>query len=192
MVKITLGLAGSLAFQGGVIGWVAEHRRHHAFSDRPGDPHSPHDADRGPFRGLWHAHVGWLFKHTPTSCERYAPDLLADRDLVILNRLFPLWCVLSLMLPVALGWLFAGTAGAITALIWAGGVRIFVLHHTTWSVNSLCHMFGRRPFPSRDRSTNLSVLAVLTFGESWHNNHHAFPVLPVTGCYPISGTPPLG
>jgi stearoyl-CoA desaturase (Delta-9 desaturase) len=174
-LKVALALAGSMTFQGGVIGWVADHRRHHAFSDRPGDPHSPHEGGLGTFRGLWHAHVGWLFKHTSTSCSRYAPDLLADRDLVVLNRLFPLWCVASLMLPFAIGWLFAGLTGALTALIWAGGVRIFVLHHTTWSVNSLCHMLGRRPFAVRDRSTNLLLLSVLTFGESWHNNHHAFP-----------------
>jgi stearoyl-CoA desaturase (Delta-9 desaturase) len=174
-LKIALAVAGSMTFQGGVIGWVADHRRHHAFADRPGDPHSPHDADLGAFRGLWHAHVGWLFRHTSTSCSRYAPDLLADRDLVVLNRLFPLWCVVSLMLPAGVGWLLGGLAGALTALIWAGGVRIFVLHHTTWSVNSLCHMFGRRPFAVRDRSTNVFLLSALTFGESWHNNHHAFP-----------------
>jgi stearoyl-CoA desaturase (delta-9 desaturase) len=178
-LKIALAVLGSLSFEGSVIGWVAEHRRHHAFTDRPGDPHSPHDHGTGVravTRGLWHAHVGWLFTNTASSRERYAADLLRDRDLVAIDRLFPLWCAVSLALPFGIGWAIGGgiTAG-LTALLWGGAVRIFLLHHVTWSINSICHVFGRRPYRTADRSTNVGALAVLSFGESWHNSHHAFP-----------------
>ena len=178
-LRITLAVLGSMAFEGGPIGWVADHRRHHAYTDRDGDPHSPRPSGPGLRRqleGLWHAHTGWLFSHTPTSTVRYADDLVHDRDLVVVDRLFPVWCALSLALPLALGWVLGGSlwAGA-TALLWAGLVRIFVLHHVTWSVNSVCHTFGRRPFATRDLSTNVGALAVISFGESWHNAHHAFP-----------------
>ncbi len=178
-VRVALAVAGSMAYEGPVIGWVADHRRHHAYADRDGDPHSPHLFGRGPVarvRGLWHAHTGWLFEHDPTPRERYAKDLLADPDLVRIDRLFPLWCTISLVLPFGLGWLLGGTlAAAGTALLWAGFVRICLLHHVTWSINSLCHTFGRRPYPTTDRSTNLAALAVVSMGESFHNNHHAFP-----------------
>jgi stearoyl-CoA desaturase (delta-9 desaturase) len=177
-LKIGLGILGSMAFEGGPLGWVADHRRHHALSDRRGDPHSPHGHGPGfggQIRGMWHAHVGWLLHHTPTSWRRYAGDLLKDRDLVIVNRLFPLWCVASLALPFGVGWLFGGVVGGLTALLWAGGVRIFLLHHVTWSINSICHMVGRRPFATSDKSTNVRALALVSFGESWHNGHHAFP-----------------
>jgi stearoyl-CoA desaturase (delta-9 desaturase) len=177
-LKIGLAIVGSMAFQGGPIGWVADHRRHHAKADRPGDPHSPHGHGPGlggQLRGLWHAHVGWLLNHAPTSWRRYAHDLLDDHDLLVVNRLFPVWCVVSLALPFGIGYLFGGVAGGLTALLWAGAVRICVLHHITWSVNSICHMIGRRPFATPDRSTNVGALAILSFGESWHNGHHAFP-----------------
>jgi stearoyl-CoA desaturase (delta-9 desaturase) len=177
-VKVALAVLGSMAFEGGPIGWVADHRRHHAFSDRTGDPHSPHGHGggvAGRLRGLWHAHVGWLFIHSPTSWRRYANDLLKDRDLVVITRLFPLWCLLSLAMPFGVGWAFGGLGDALTALLWAGGVRIAVLHHVTWSVNSLCHTIGRRPFLTKDRSRNLAALSILSFGESWHNGHHAYP-----------------
>lgn len=178
-LKLLLVGAGSMAFEGGPIGWVADHRRHHVFSDQPDDPHSPHRFGAGGaarLRGLWHAHIGWLVNHARTSWSRHASDLLADRDLVVMNALFPLWCAVSLAIPFGLGWLLGGgAAGALTALLWAGGVRILVLHHVTWSINSLCHTFGRRPFVTSDRSTNLAPLAVLSMGESWHNGHHAFP-----------------
>jgi len=125
---------------------------------------------------LWHAHVGWLFTFRGASEQRHAADLLADRDIVVMNALFPLWSVLSLALPFALGWLLGGTASAaLSAVVWAGLVRIFLLHHVTWSVNSLCHTFGRRPFATKDRSRNVGALSVLSMGESWHNGHHAFP-----------------
>ena len=178
-LKLLLVGAGSMAFEGGPIGWVADHRRHHVFSDQPDDPHSPHGFGSGPralVRGLWHAHIGWLLKHARTSWTRHAADLLADRDLVVMNALFPLWCALSLAIPFGLGWVIGGgVSAALTALLWAGGVRILVLHHTTWSINSLCHTFGRRPFKTKDRSTNLAPLALVSMGESWHNGHHAFP-----------------
>ena len=178
-VRVALAVAGSMAFEGPLIGWVADHRRHHAFTDRDGDPHSPHRYGAGfaaRLRGLWHAHTGWLFEHNPTSQARYARDLLADRDLVVVDRLFPLWCGLSLAVPFALGWLLGGTlAAAANMLLWAGAVRICLLHHVTWSINSLCHTFGRRPYDTPDRSTNVAAMAVLSMGESFHNNHHAFP-----------------
>ena len=178
-LKLFLVGAGSMAFQGGPIGWVADHRRHHVFSDQPDDPHSPHRFGSGVgarLHGLWHAHVGWLLKHARTSWTRHASDLLADRDMVVMNAMFPFWCAVSLAIPFGLGWLFGGGVGAaLTALLWAGGVRILVLHHVTWSINSLCHTFGRRPFATSDQSRNLAPLALVSMGESWHNGHHAFP-----------------
>jgi stearoyl-CoA desaturase (delta-9 desaturase) len=180
-LKVALSVAGSLAFQGGVIGWVANHRRHHSYAERPGDPHSPLEYGTGvpaQVRGMWHAHMGWFFERQPDSERRFAPDLLADRDLVAVNALFPLWCVLSLALPFGLGWLIGGSlATGLTALLWAGAVRVCVLQHVTWSINSVCHMFGSRPFRARDRSANFAPLAVVSMGEAWHNNHHAFPTL---------------
>ncbi|MBC9714611.1 acyl-CoA desaturase [Streptomyces sp. TRM66268-LWL] len=180
-VRVALAVAGSMSFQGDVIGWVATHRRHHAFTDRPGDPHSPYRYGthlRGQLRGLLHAHVGWLFRNDPTPPARYAPDLLADRDIRAVSRAFPALCVLTLALPFGLGWAIGGSLlYGVTGLLWAGLVRIALLHHVTWSVNSLCHMIGERPFRTRrhDRAANLWPLALLSFGESWHNLHHADP-----------------
>ncbi|WP_371526430.1 acyl-CoA desaturase [Streptomyces sp. NBC_01283] len=180
-VRVALAVAGSMSFQGDVIGWVATHRRHHAFTDRPGDPHSPYRYGthlRGQLRGLLHAHVGWLFRNDPTSSERYAPDLLADRGIRAVSRAFPALCVITLALPFGLGWVIGGSwLHGVTGLLWGGLVRIALLHHVTWSVNSLCHMIGERPFRTRshDRATNLWPLALLSFGESWHNLHHADP-----------------
>jgi stearoyl-CoA desaturase (Delta-9 desaturase) len=180
-LRVLLTVAGSFAFQGGVTGWVANHRRHHSYTERPGDPHSPLEYGTGfraQLRGLWHAHMGWFFEHNPNSEARFAPDLLAERDVVIVNALFPLWCVLSLALPFGLGWFIGGSLGAaLTALLWAGAVRVCLLQHVTWSINSICHMFGARPFRTRDHSTNFAPLAILSMGEAWHNNHHAFPTL---------------
>jgi stearoyl-CoA desaturase (Delta-9 desaturase) len=187
-LKIALATLGSLAVEGSVIGWVAAHRRHHRYSDASGDPHSPHRYGPGPLaqvRGFVHAHVAWLFSGQLTSAQRYAPDLLKDRDLVILSRLFPLFAVISLAIPFGLGWLIAGTfGGAVTALIWAGLVRMTVLHHVTWSINSVCHVFGRRPYTTKDRSTNFAPLAILSFGESWHNFHHSQPCAARHGAAP--------
>ncbi|MGW0903054.1 acyl-CoA desaturase [Streptomyces sp. NPDC002853] len=180
-LRIALAVAGSMSFQGDAVGWVATHRRHHAFTDRPGDPHSPYRYGthlRGQLRGLLHAHVGWLFRNDPTSAERYAPDLLADRDIRAVSRAFPALCLLTLALPFGLGWAIGGSwLHGVTGLLWAGLVRVALLQHVTWSVNSLCHMIGERPFRTRrhDRATNLWPLALLSFGESWHNLHHADP-----------------
>lgn len=181
-LRMMLAVAGGLCFEGGVISWVATHRRHHAFSDRPGDPHSPHQYGRssvwGSLRGLGHAHLGWLFGTETTSVERYAPDLQADPALRRVDRAFPLLCVVSLALPTVAGWLLTGTwRGALGGLLWGGLVRVFLLHHVTWSVNSLCHLIGARPFKTHrsDRATNLWPLAILSLGDSWHNLHHADP-----------------
>ncbi len=180
-LRVVLALAGSMSFQGGIIGWVATHRRHHAFTDRPGDPHSPYrygTSLRGLLRGLFHAHLGWMFRDDPTPVHRYAPDLQADRAMRVLTRAFPALCVLSLALPFGLGWAIGGSLyAALSALLWAGLVRVTLLQHVTWSVNSLCHLLGNRPFTTRrfDRATNLWPLALLSFGESWHNLHHSDP-----------------
>src|SRR4051794_25312023 len=186
-VRATLAVLGSAAIEGPVISWVADHRRHHAYSDRPGDPHSPHvdhgGGWSGAFRGLLHAHMGWLFIHTDRgSHERYAPDLLDDPIIRTVDRTFLLWAVAGLALPFGLGVAITGTvAGGLTGLLWGGGVRILVLHHVTYSINSLCHFFGRKRYETGDESRNLAWLAPLSFGESWHNNHHAFPTAAAHG-----------
>jgi stearoyl-CoA desaturase (Delta-9 desaturase) len=178
-LRIALALAGSLAMQGPVITWVADHRRHHAFSDKEGDPHSPWLFGTGPAalaKGFWHSHTGWLFDRDLTNRERFTPDLLADADIRRVDRLFGLWSALTLLVPAALGGLLSWSWwGALTALFWAGLVRVGLLHHVTWSINSICHMLGDQPFAARDHSRNVWPLAVLSFGESWHNLHHADP-----------------
>jgi stearoyl-CoA desaturase (delta-9 desaturase) len=174
-----LAIAGSLALQGDVITWVADHRRHHAFADKDGDPHSPWrygTTTTALAKGFGHAHLGWLFGRDRTNAERFTPDLLADRDIVRISRQFPLWTVVSLAGPALLGGLLSMSWwGALTAFFWAGLVRVAVLHHVTWSINSICHLIGSRPFTARDKATNFWPLAVLSMGESWHNLHHADP-----------------
>jgi stearoyl-CoA desaturase (Delta-9 desaturase) len=179
-IEYLFAACGSMAVEGPVIGWVSDHRRHHAFADDDGDPHSPHghgDGFAGTLKGLWHAHVGWLFDHpTAEGAAKYAPDLLEDRGMRVVHLLFPLLVVLGLAIPFGLGWLISGAlAGGLTALFWAGLVRIFLVHHVTFSINSICHFFGRRRFTTEDESTNVFWLALPSFGESWHHNHHAFP-----------------
>lgn len=181
-VRFILGALGSAALEGPVISWVADHRKHHAFADREGDPHSPHvdhgGGLMGPLRGLWHAHLGWTLLASQRGLKtRYAPDLLKDPTTVFIDRTMLVWVVGGLAFPFGLGWLLSGGSifGALTGLLWGGIVRIFVLHHVTFSINSLCHVFGRRRFNTRDESTNLAWLAPLSLGEAWHNNHHAFP-----------------
>jgi stearoyl-CoA desaturase (Delta-9 desaturase) len=179
-VRAVFGALGIMALQGPIIQWCADHRRHHAYSDREGDPHSPHvdvtGASAQTFRGLVWAHVGWMFapvKSTPTT---WVPDLLADRTVVRLDRLYLPLVLASLALPALVGFLVTGTAsGALTAFLWGGLVRLFVCLHATWSINSICHVFGRRTYVSKDESRNVWALSVLSLGESWHNNHHAFP-----------------
>ena len=180
-LRIGLAVAGCLAVEGGPIGWVALHRRHHRFSDGPGDPHSPYRFGTSPtaqLRGLLYAHVGWLFTGPAAQPQTYAPDLVADDDIRLVDRLFPLIATFSVLTPFFLGWLVTGRLdGAIDMLLWAGLVRIAVLHHVTWSVNSICHMLGTRPFRTRgkDRARNFWPLAIISMGESWHNLHHADP-----------------
>jgi stearoyl-CoA desaturase (Delta-9 desaturase) len=178
-LRIGLAAAGSMAFQGPVLEWVADHRRHHTFTDKEGDPHSPWlygTTAVAVAKGFVHAHVGWLFNRDRTNPARFVPDLLADDDIVRVNAQFMWWSILSLATPAVLGGLISWSWwGALTALFWAGLVRIAVLHHVTWSINSICHMVGNRPFAVRDRSTNFWPLAVFSMGESWHNLHHADP-----------------
>jgi stearoyl-CoA desaturase (delta-9 desaturase) len=172
---------GSAAIEGPVISWVADHRKHHTFSDEQGDPHSPHVGHgggwRGTLRGLFHAHMGWLFIHTERGAKRrFARDLIDDPVISFVDRTFLLWAVVGLALPFVLGYVIGGTLVAgLTALLWGGAVRVFLLHHFTYSINSVCHVFGRRQFPTDDESRNVFWLALPTFGEAWHNNHHAFP-----------------
>jgi stearoyl-CoA desaturase (delta-9 desaturase) len=180
-LRALLGALGSAAVEGPVIEWVANHRKHHQFSDLPGDPHSPHvehgNGWRGALRGLFHAHVGWLFNGDPMADEeRYAKDLLADPVVRFIDRTFLLWVLAGLAFPFGLGFALTGTiVGGLAGLLWGGAVRIFFLHHSTFSINSLCHFFGRQRFATGDESRNLLWLALPTLGEAWHNNHHAFP-----------------
>ena len=185
-LKIALAVLGSCALQGSLVDWVTTHRRHHQYSDRPGDPHSPvAPTPRSRWGGLLHAHVGWLFRVPLPVRRRDSADLLMDRDLRVVSTLFPLFSVLTLAVPFFAGWAVAGTlSGALTALLWGGLVRLFLAHHVTWSINSVCHTFGRRPFRTTDRSRNVALLAVASLGESWHNAHHAFPSLARHGVDP--------
>ena len=181
LVRGVFAVLGSAAIEGPVISWVADHRKHHAFSDRPGDPHSPH-VDHGAgwtgaLRGLLHAHVGWLFRHDQRGARaRYAPDLLRDPVIAFVDRTFFVWAIAGLAFAFGLGVAIGGSVAAgLTALLWGGGVRMFALHHVTYSINSICHVFGRRRFATRDESRNVFWLALPSLGEAWHNNHHAFP-----------------
>jgi stearoyl-CoA desaturase (delta-9 desaturase) len=179
-VQYAFAIFGSMSVQGPVLSWVADHRKHHAHTDEEGDPHSPHLAGRGiigAVKGLWHAHVGWLFSlKDRAEPERYARDWLEDRGMRVIDKLFFVWLGLGIAIPFGIGLAARGTVvGGLQCALWAGLVRIFVLHHVTFSINSVCHFFGRRAFATEDESRNVFWLAPLSFGESWHNNHHAFP-----------------
>jgi stearoyl-CoA desaturase (Delta-9 desaturase) len=178
-LRVTLALAGSLAIEGPVIRWVADHRKHHAFSDRQGDPHSPWrygETVPALAKGLWWAHAGWLFDRELTPRDKYAPDLMADPDMRRVEAAFPAIVAFSVLAPALIGGLWSMSLhGAVTAFFWASILRIGLLHHVTWSINSICHAIGERPFRSRDRSANVWWLAILSMGESWHNLHHADP-----------------
>jgi stearoyl-CoA desaturase (delta-9 desaturase) len=169
-LKITLASAGTMGVEGSVTSWVSQHRRHHAFTDRAGDPHSPTPDGPGlghQLRGLWHAHAGWLFVHNEVNAERWGADLQGDPDLVFVTRTVVLWTALSFLIPTLIGWLVIGTIkGALLAGLWGGVVRVALLHHVTWSTNSLCHTFGKQPFGDKDRSTNFAPLALLSFGDA--------------------------
>ena len=177
---LVMGILGSMALEGRVITWVADHRQHHSFSDREGDPHSPHlhgDGLAGTLKGLFHAHMGWFFldDHNADK-DKYAKDLLSDRVIRFVDRTFAYSVIASFALPFLAGWLITGRlGGGLTALLWGGAVRIFLLHHVTFSVNSICHFIGRRDFKTKDESRNVWWLALFSLGESWHNGHHAFP-----------------
>ena len=186
-VEYAFAAMGSMAVQGPVNNWVADHRKHHAHTDEEGDPHSPHvghgDGITGVFRGLWHSHVGWLFaEQGRADWKKYAPDLDEDQGMRFISRHFVWFVALSLGLPALAGYLLTGTAlGAATGLLWGGLVRIFYVHHITWSINSLCHFMGTRRFATDDESTNVFWLALPSLGEAWHHNHHAFPRSAVHG-----------
>ncbi|MDQ6607475.1 MAG: acyl-CoA desaturase [Actinomycetota bacterium] len=180
-VRAFWAILGSAAAEGPVIDWVATHRKHHQYSDAPGDPHSPHVGHghgwRGELRGLAHAHLGWVFSDMEVADEqRYAKDLLADPWVKFVDRTFVLWVIAGLGVAFGLGVALTGTVtGGLTALLWGGAARIFFLHHATFSINSLCHYFGKQEYETGDQSRNLAWLAIPTWGEAWHNNHHAFP-----------------
>jgi stearoyl-CoA desaturase (delta-9 desaturase) len=187
-LRVVLGIAGSLAVQGSVVRWVADHRRHHAYSDKEGDPHSPWvfgTSPRAVVKGFVHAHFGWLFDRGETNERKFVPDLLADRAIMRVSNSFAWLVVASLVLPAIIGGLVTWSWwGALTGFFWGGLVRMGVLHHVTWSINSICHMVGKRPFASRDRSRNFWPLAILSMGESWHNLHHADPTCARHGVLP--------
>ncbi|MDQ3162655.1 MAG: acyl-CoA desaturase [Actinomycetota bacterium] len=180
-VRYAFAVLGQMAVEGDVLAWVSDHRKHHQYSDREGDPHSPHagfgDGIAGALKGLWHAHTGWLFSAAGRADQaRYAKDLLRDSGLRVIAWLFLPLVLISLVVPALVGWaLIGGWYGFFAGLFWGGAVRIFLLHHVTFSINSICHYWGRRRFASRDESRNVWWLSWLSFGESWHNNHHAFP-----------------
>jgi stearoyl-CoA desaturase (Delta-9 desaturase) len=178
-VQFVLAVLGSMALEGPLLKWVAMHRRHHQFSDEPDDPHSPHHQGAGLMgllRGVWHAHLGWIFTPDPPNLERYVKDLRQSRMLRTVSALFPLWVAIGLLLPAVVGGLSTGTwTGALLGLIWGGLVRIFLVHHVTWSINSACHLWGRQPFRSADESRDNALFGVLGLGEGWHHSHHAFP-----------------
>lgn len=186
-IEYTFAILGSMAVQGPVIAWVADHRKHHAHTDEEGDPHSPHVSPeggvQGVFSGLWHAHSGWLMSSQGRAdWKKYAPDLYEDKGMRYINRHFGFLVYMSLAIPALAGFLVTGTlAGAATGLLWGGLVRIFFVHHVTWSVNSVCHFLGSRRFDTDDRSTNVFWLALPSLGESWHHNHHSFPRSAVHG-----------
>ncbi len=184
-VRVILAILGSMAAQGPVLYWAAIHRRHHQYSDQPGDPHSPHlhgEGVRGLLSGLWHAHIGWLFMHEITDWGRYIPDLLRDRVIFKVNQWYFVWVLIGLAIPTALAAIFTRTwIGALEGFLWGGLLRIFLEHHATWSVNSICHVYGNHPFHTRDESRNNIWFALISFGESWHNNHHAFPTSAMHG-----------
>jgi stearoyl-CoA desaturase (delta-9 desaturase) len=177
----TLAILGSMSVQGAIIHWVADHRKHHTFTDEEGDPHSPHTHGgqgwRAVLGGLWHSHMGWLFDGEHTSATRFAPDLKKDPMIRRIDQLFPVWVLLGLAIPFLLGFVLSGgeLMAGLTAFLWAGLVRVFLLHHATWSVNSICHMYGDRPFATEDESRNNWAVALVSMGEGWHHSHHAFP-----------------
>ena len=189
-LRYAFAVLGSMGVEGPVLHWVADHRKHHAFADEEGDPHSPHvghgDGLRGALKGLWHAHTGWLFTTAgKADLKRYAPDLLEDRTLRWINNHFMAIALAGIALPGVVGGLVTWSLeGALTGLVWGGLARVFLMHQFTLSINSVAHSWGRRPFDTRDQSRNVAWLALPSFGEGWHNNHHAFPTSAFHGLKP--------
>jgi stearoyl-CoA desaturase (delta-9 desaturase) len=180
MMTAFFGILGSMAAEGALLRWVGTHRMHHQHSDNDADPHSPHHRERegvrGLFQGLWHAHLGWIFLEDPKNLSKYTPDLRKRRVVRAIHTLFPLWVLLGLLIPTGLGFVIGGTwMDALLGFIWGGLIRIFVVHHITWSINSVCHIWGFQSFHSHDESKNNIIFGIVGFGEGWHNNHHAFP-----------------
>jgi|LakMenEpi03Aug12_release.lakeMendotaPanAssembly.Ray.scaffolds.fasta_scaffold268036_2 stearoyl-CoA desaturase (delta-9 desaturase) len=178
-IRALFGILGCMAVEGPLLRWVADHRHHHKESDQEGDPHSPHlhgQGWKGLFKGIFHSHVGWLFTHHELPLQQYVPDLLKSRSIRTISALFPVWVLVSFLIPAGLGWLFVGNwTGALLGFIWGGLVRVFLVHHVTWSINSICHLWGSKPYETGDESRNNFIFGVLAMGEGWHNNHHAFP-----------------
>jgi stearoyl-CoA desaturase (delta-9 desaturase) len=178
-LQFVFAVLGSMAVQGPLLEWVALHRRHHQHSDDAEDPHSPHHQGSGIWgvvHGLWHAHLGWMFAPKPPDLQQYVKDLRQSKLLRAASALFPLWVLAGLLIPTAIGWLLIGTpSGAWTGFVWGGLVRILFVHHVTWSINSVCHVWGRQPFKSHDESRDNALFGVFGLGEGWHNTHHAFP-----------------
>jgi stearoyl-CoA desaturase (Delta-9 desaturase) len=178
-VQFVFAVLGSMAVEGPLLQWVALHRRHHQHSDDEEDPHSPHHQGRGYWgvlRGLWHSHLGWMFASAPPDLPRYVRDLRQSKLLRAASALFPLWVAVGLLIPTALGWVLIGTpSGAWTGFVWGGLVRILFVHHVTWSINSVCHVWGSQPYYSNDQSRNNALFGIFGMGEGWHNTHHAFP-----------------
>jgi stearoyl-CoA desaturase (Delta-9 desaturase) len=186
-LRVLLGILGSMAAQGTLVYWAATHRRHHQFSEREGDPHSPylHEGEKlGFWRGLWHSHLGWMLNSKMTNTTRYARDLILDPLIARVNGLYYVWVLLGLLIPAAAGALLTWSwMGAVTGFLWGGMVRLFLVHHAMWTSGSTAHLFGARPFDTQDNSTNNPVLAYANFGEAYHNNHHAFPYSAVFGLH---------
>lgn len=186
-MRFIWGVLGSMSIEGPLFTWVGVHRKHHQHTDEPGDPHSPHahaegdehghgDGIGGVLRGLWHAHIGWFFEGDPPDLARYVQDLERDRVAVFINRTFVLWAVVGMVIPAVVGGLVMGSwMGVLLGFLWGGLVRVLLVHHVTWSINSVCHLWGSRPFKTRDESRDNVVFGLLAFGEGWHNTHHAFP-----------------
>lgn len=183
-MRYLFAAAGSMAVQGPVISWCADHRKHHQHSDGEEDPHSPHMHPDGSWgeglwatiRGAFHAHVGWMLWKRDSGLNRYAIDLLRDPAIVLAHRHFVYWVFAGLLIPgIAAGLITQTWTGFLLGILWGGLVRIFLVHHITWSVNSVCHLWGSRPFESHDHSRNNPIVGLLAMGEGWHNNHHAFP-----------------
>jgi len=178
-VQALWGILGSMAVHGNLLKWVALHRKHHQHSDDHDDPHSPHtsgDGTLGVLRGAWRSHMGWFFEKDPDDLPRYVPDLASDKIVRWVSMYFPLWVAIGLLAPAAIGGLVTMSwSGAILGFLWGGLARVFIVHHVTWSINSICHLWGSKPFDSHDESRNNPLMAFLTLGEGWHNNHHAFP-----------------